>query len=84
MGFPALNIRETHERQEGFEEAAVMLVGLNSERIFQAITYLEKYDEKCGIPLKTAQDYLVDNVSEKLVRIVPSYIDYVNKYVWHS
>ena len=84
LGFPALNIRETHERQEGFEEAAVMLVGLNSERIFQAITYLEKYDEKCGIPLKTAQDYLVDNVSEKLVRIVPSYIDYVNKYVWHS
>ena len=84
LGFPALNIRETHERQEGFEEAAVMLVGLNSERIFQAIKYLEEYDEKCGLPLKTAQDYLVDNVSEKLVRIVPSYIDYVNKYVWHS
>ena len=84
LGFPALNIRETHERQEGFEEAAVMLVGLNSERIFQAITYFEKYGAKGGLPLKTAQDYLVDNVSEKLVRIVPSYIDYVNKYVWHS
>ena len=57
-----------------------MLVGLNS-RIFKPLL-IEKYDKKCGLPLKTAQDYLVDNVSEKLVRIVPSYIDYVNKYVW--
>tara|TARA_B100001939_G_scaffold329552_1_gene325888 strand:- start:34 stop:1161 length:1128 start_codon:yes stop_codon:yes gene_type:complete len=83
LGFPALNIRETHERQEGFEEAAVMLVGLNPERILQAVNYLEKYEEKGGPPLKIAQDYTIDNVSEKLVRIIPSYIDYVNKYVWH-
>ncbi len=83
LGFHALNIRETHERHEGFEEGSVMLVGLNEERIFQSISFLEQYEEKNESLLKTPHDYLADNVSEKIVRIIPSYIDYVNKYVWH-
>tara|TARA_X000000368_G_C23040678_1_gene716726 strand:- start:331 stop:1458 length:1128 start_codon:yes stop_codon:yes gene_type:complete len=84
LNFPALNLREAHERPEGMEEGSVMLTGLKSERILQAIKILEKQsrgDERTLYPVK---DYSYDNVSEKIPRIILSYIDYVNKKVWHK
>lgn len=84
LNFPALNLREAHERPEGMEEGSVMLTGLKSERILQAIKILEKQsrgDERILYPVK---DYSHDNVSEKIPRIILSYIDYVNKKVWHK
>ncbi len=82
LNFPALNIRNTHERPEGMEESSVMLVGLNINRIIQAINILE--DQKRGDlrTLKLVDDYSSDNVSEKIVRIILSYVDYTNIYNW--
>ena len=82
MNIPALNIREAHERPEAMEEAPVMMVGLNPERIHQAIELLEQNSaigQKC---LRIVADYQVPNVSEKVVRILHSYTDYVNRTVW--
>ena len=75
----ALNIREAHERPEAMEEATVMMVGLNKERIFQGLEILEKQNKET---LRPVSDYLVPNVSEKVVRIIVSYTDYVNRVVW--
>ncbi len=75
----ALNIREAHERPEAMEEATVMMVGLNKERIFQGLEILEKQNKET---IKPVADYLVPNVSEKVLRIIVSYTDYVNRVVW--
>lgn len=75
----ALNIREAHERPEAMEEATVMMVGLNKERIFQGLEILEKQDKET---IRPVSDYLVPNVSEKVLRIIVSYTDYVNRVVW--
>jgi UDP-N-acetylglucosamine 2-epimerase (non-hydrolysing) len=82
MNFPALNIREAHERPEGFEEGAVMFTGMEIDRILQAIEILE--DQKSGIDrsINIVQDYIAPNVSDKVVRTITSYTDYVNKFVW--
>ena len=82
LNFPALNIRNTHERPEGMEESSVMLVGMNIQRIIQALNILE--DQKRGDmrTLKLVEDYSSDNVSEKIVRIILSYVDYTNIYNW--
>ena len=82
LNFPALNIRNTHERPEGMEESSVMLVGMNIQRIIQALKILE--DQKRGDmrTLKLVKDYSSDNVSEKIVRIILSYVDYTNIYNW--
>ena len=82
LNFPALNIRNTHERPEGMEESSVMLVGMNIQRIMQALNILE--DQKRGDmrTLKLVEDYSSDNVSEKIVRIILSYVDYTNIYNW--
>lgn len=79
LGFKALNIRQAHERPEAMEEAAVMMVGLKKERILQGLEVLEGQDEKT---LKLVSDYSMPNVSEKVLRIILSYTDYVNRVVW--
>ena len=82
MNIPALNIREAHERPEAMEEAPVMMVGLNPERIHQAIELLEQNSAIGQKGLRIVADYQVPNVSEKVVRILHSYTDYVNRTVW--
>lgn len=82
LNFPALNLREAHERPEAMEETAVMMVGMNLERINQCLSILENqhYNEKRFI--KVVNDYEADNISEKIVRIIHSYTDYVNRVIW--
>jgi UDP-N-acetylglucosamine 2-epimerase (non-hydrolysing) len=82
LNFPALNIRDAHERPEAMEEASVMMVGMNTERIMQALTQL-KY-QKTGMErnFSPVADYSKPNVSDKMVRIIISYLDYIKRVVW--
>lgn len=82
LNFPALNIREAHERPEGMEETSVMMVGLEIARIKQGLKILEDQSQSKKRILKMANDYNVPNLSEKILRIIHSYTDYVNKVVW--
>ena len=79
LGFRALNIRQAHERPEAMEEAAVMMVGLKKERILQGLDILETQEKGT---LRIVGDYSMPNVSEKVLRIILSYTDYVNRVVW--
>lgn len=77
LGFKALNLREAHERPEAMEEAAVMMVGQNKERILQALAHLD-----VAKPCRKVADYSMEDVSEKVVRIIISYTDYIKRRVW--
>jgi UDP-N-acetylglucosamine 2-epimerase (non-hydrolysing) len=82
LNFPALNIRQAHERPEAMEEASVMMVGLNPERILQGLTQLESQKRGEERSFRRVADYSMPNVSDKMVRIIISYIDYIKRVVW--
>jgi UDP-N-acetylglucosamine 2-epimerase len=82
LNFPALNLREVHERPEGFEEASVIFVGLSIERVLQALAILETQPRGDKRLLHLVNDYSQDNVSAKVLRIIQSYVDFINRKVW--
>ena len=82
LNFPALNIREAHERPEGMEEAVVIMTGLQKERIMQSLSIIDKQPRGEQRLIRQVDDYSMPNVSDKVVRIIHSYTDYVNRVIW--
>lgn len=84
LNFPALNLREVHERPEGFEEASVMFVGLCVDRVLQGLAILASQPRGDERLLRLVNDYSPENVSSKILRIIQSYTDFVNRKVWRK
>ena len=84
LNFPALNLREAHERPEAMEEAAVMMVGLEIQRVRQGLAILATQPRGGQRGLRQVADYAVPNVADKVLRILHSYTDYVNRVVWRK
>jgi len=82
LNFPALNIREAHERPEGMEEAVVIMTGLQKKRIMQSLSIIDKQPRGLQRLIRQVDDYSMPNVSDKVVRIIHSYVDYINRVVW--
>jgi UDP-N-acetylglucosamine 2-epimerase (non-hydrolysing) len=84
LNFPALNLREAHERPEGVEEGAVMMTGMSLDRILQGLSILESQPRGSNRLLRLVDDYSMTNVADKVLRIIISYTDYVNRVVWRK
>jgi len=84
LNFPAITIRQAHERPEGMDEGVLIMTGLTAERVVQSIDIVTSQFEPDSRAFRIVQDYDVDNVSKKVTRIIVSYIDYVNRTVWHK
>jgi UDP-N-acetylglucosamine 2-epimerase len=84
LNFPALNLREAHERPEAMDETSVMMTGLSYKRIREALSVLKKQGRGTVRTLRSVEDYSMPNVSEKIVRLIMSYTDYVNRTVWRK
>ncbi len=84
LNLPAITVRQAHERPEGMDEGTLIMAGLNKDRIIEAIDVVTKQHDKNKRSMKVVADYDVDNVSKKVVRIILSYTDYVNRTVWHK
>jgi len=84
LNLPAVTIRQAHERPEGMDESIVIMSGLNKDRVVHAVEIATEHNRQGGRVIKPVSDYEVDNVSKKIVRIIISYVDYVNRIVWHK
>ena len=84
LNFPAINLRENHERPEAMEEAAVIMSGINYDRVIQSLEVLFSQKRDDHRTLKIVDDYKVENVSEKIIRIILSYTDYIKREIWKS
>lgn len=83
MGFPAITIRTVHERPEGMDEGTLIMAGLQTESVLRSLRIVLE-QARCGDQFRIVQDYNVENVSKKVVRIIMSYTDYINRTVWHK
>ena len=81
LGFPAITIRQAHERPEGMDEATLIMSGLKSDRIIQSINVVTSHNKESDV-IKIVDDYKTDNVSKKVLRVIISYTDYINRTVW--
>lgn len=84
LNLPAVTIRQAHERPEGMDEGTLIMSGLNKDRVIEAIAVVTKQHDRNKRPMKIVADYNVDNVSKKVLRIILSYTDYINRTVWHK
>lgn len=84
LKFPAVTIRQAHERPEGMDEGTLVMCGLKRERVIEAINIVASQQLNNKDVIRTVQDYEIDNVSKKVIRIIESYVDYINRTVWHK